>query len=129
MSLQEILRIQNERRARVQTTYEKIFERVKIRINHSAKYGATSCYYDIPQLLYGLPSCDLREAGNFVYKKLRKEGFLVHKITDTMLLINWDSAALDEYKAKKEHQEHQRQLDEIEESRAMEAIEFLANTK
>lgn len=129
MSLQEILRIQNERKARVQSTFEKIFERVKIRINHSAKYGATSCYYDIPQLLYGLPSCDTKEAGNYVYKKLKKEGFIVHKVTDTLLLINWDTAAIDDQKTKLELEEHQRQLEEQEEERNIKTLKFLANTK
>ena len=129
MSLQEILRIQNERKARVQTTYEKIFERVKIRINHSAKYGATSCYYDIPQLLYGLPSCDLKEAGNFVYKKLTREGFDVHRVTDTFLIINWDSASIEEKKARIEQKERDKEQQEKESERAEEIMNFLASTK
>jgi hypothetical protein len=129
MSLQEILRIQNERKARVQTTYDKIFERVKIRINHSAKYGATSCYYDIPQLLYGLPSCDLKEAGTFVYKKLKKEGFDVHRVTDTLLIINWDVASISEKKAKLELAEREKQLEAVEQERSEELLGFLASTK
>lgn len=129
MSLQDIIRIQNERKARTQSTFEKIFERVKIRINHCAKYGATSCYYDIPQLLYGIPSCNLKDAGNYVYKKLKKEGFDVHRLSDTLLVINWGSAVLSDKKVRKEFEDHQKALEEKERERLEEAMGFLANSK
>ena len=129
MSLNEVLRIQKDRKKRVIKTFEKIFERVKIRITHSAKYGATHCYYNIPQLLYGLPSVNIEECADYVYNKLKKEGFVVYRIQTTHFLISWEESVIEEKVREKERKrkekEEQEKIDEIEDQRREELMGFL----
>ena len=133
MSLNDVLRIQKERKKRSEQIFNKIFDRVKIRINHSAKYGATNCYYDIPQLLYGLPSVNLRDCGDFIQKKLKKEGFVVYRLSETYFLISWEESAVEEQvqerKRKEEARKERKRLDDLEDSRREDLMDFLITTK
>ncbi len=131
MSLQQILEIQKDRKKRCDDIYQKIMDRVRIRINHTAKYGGTNCFYDIPQLMYGLPSVDLKACGDFIQKKLKKEGFVVYRISDTFFIISWDTASI-EYAAKrrekaKESADERQRLDEEEHKRIEQMMSYLIN--
>ena len=133
MSLQQILKIQKDRKKRCDDIYLKIMERVRVRINHTAKYGQSNCYYDIPQLMYGLPSVNLKECGDFIQKKLKKEGFVVYRLSDTFFIISWDAASIEDAakrreKAKESAAERQR-LDEEEHKRTEQMMSYLLNNQ
>ena len=133
MSLNNVLRIQRERKKREEGTFQKIHDRVKIRIDHSAKYGGTHCYYNIPQLLYGLPSVDLKKCGDFIQKKLKNEGFVVYRLTPTYFLISWEQYAVEEQKderrRRKEESRNKIKMEKLEDNRREDLMGYLLKSK
>lgn len=133
MSLQEVLKIQKTRKNREKDIFDKIYDRVKIRINHIAKYGRTNCYYDIPQLMYGLPSVDLKDCGDYIQKKLEHEGFVVYRISEVSFLIDWNEASIEEQirikNRKLKEKKKKAQMDEMEKKRTEELMGFLLDSK
>ena len=131
MSLNDVLQIQRNRRDRANKIFYKIFERVKIRINHTAKYGGTHCYYDVPQLLYGLPSVDLGKCADFIEKKLREEGFVVYRLSNTNFLISWEESAIEEQvkerKRRKNEKKEKLKMEKIEDERREDLMSYLIN--
>lgn len=129
MSLNDIIQIQNLRNKRKQDTFDKIYERVKIRINHTAKYGASNCVYEIPTIMYGLPSVDLKECCDFVEKKLKKEGFLIKRLSPISIFIDWEISSIEKVKKKREKRDLEKskykQLDDLETKAMEEMMNFM----
>jgi hypothetical protein len=133
MSLREILTIQRNRKERSNKIFEKIYQRVLKRITHYAKYDRIDCDYNIPQLLYGLPSVDLKKCGDFIEKKLKTEGFIVYRYSDTYFIISWEQSAIDaqnkESKDTKKQEKIKQKMVQVEDKRREELMKYLAKDR
>jgi hypothetical protein len=133
MSLREVLKIQRDRKHRSHKVFDKILDRVRKRITHYAKYGRTNCDYNIPYLLYGLPSVNLKECGDYVEKKLLNEEFVVYRYNDTYFIISWEESVVKENnkrnRERKDQKKHDKHMANIEDKRRDNLLEFMINAK
>lgn len=98
MSLDMVMSIQRKRRFHRLKSYENIFNKVRTRINHYTKFGQTSCYYEIPHIIYGVPHVNMQEIREFIENKLIKEGFIVIRVTSTSIYISWEETIINKQK-------------------------------
>lgn len=103
-TIEEIIDIQNKKLNYQKISYNKIYNRVISRVTHMAQYGKTKCEYTIPPILYGLPKIDTKYACDFIIEKLSSEGYLIERVDDVTISINWD-AKLVQAKKKKEKED------------------------
>lgn len=133
MSLDSIIYIQNKKKERRKKVFNEIFNKVKVRIEHYTKYGHTSCQYDIPAIMYGIPNLQHDEITDFIENKLRNEGFGVYRLSPTSIYISWEEAIIKEQKKrnkiKKQLKEKQRELEKIEDNRNYELMKTLSSMK
>lgn len=132
MSLDNILKIQRERKYRRNLIYGEIYDKVKIRIDHYVKFGKTYCIYEIPYIIYGQPHINFGEIANYLENKLKKEGFGVYRMTPNSLYITWEEAIIDLINKKKYEKSVKRKednyLDSLTEQRNNDLMKSLANT-
>jgi hypothetical protein len=90
MSLKEILELDRDRVRREKVVYHTIYDRLKNKINNSAKVGAKFCIYVIPEFIPGYPLPNIDKTMSYLYRKLYKEGFISIPITKYELFVTWD---------------------------------------
>ena len=131
MSLNSIVNIQYEKRQRRKKMFNEVYEKIKIRINNHTRYGYSSCRYDIPILIYGLPTLNHKEIADYLETKLSDEGFLVIRLKVNSLYISWEEAVVKEQKRlnrrKKELKESRKKLEKTEDSRNIDLMKTISN--
>ena len=79
-----------ERRKNRQEQYLKILQRCwnRIKFISSVHPSATSCWFQIPEFVIGIPPHDMTECSNFVYNNLVKDGFIVKRYNNHIFNIS-----------------------------------------
>lgn len=62
------------------------------RIENAVRFGAVYCIFNVPEILVGYPLYDLNECVMHVMSRLQKNGFKVHYIFPSVLVITWVDA-------------------------------------
>ena len=131
MSLSNIMAIQKQRKIRRNQVFKNIYEKVKIRINHFTKFNQTSCEYQVPYIIYGLPHVNLGDIADYLEKKLKDEGFAVVRVNQIKIYISWEESVVMEQaninKAKRKQKERQKELELLEEKRNKELLRSLVS--
>lgn len=113
-----VMSIQRKRKYQKFKIFNDIFEKVKIRINHYTKFGQTSCYYEIPYLIYGCPHINMKEISEYIESKLRKEGFVIIRLNPTVIYISWEESIVKKQREinnlRFENKEHERLVQQKE---------------
>ncbi len=90
MSLSDILQLEKDRINREKVVFHTIYDRLKNRVNNSAKVGSKFCIYTIPEFIIGYPLTNVDKTMIYLNKKLKKEGFYSIPISRLGILILWD---------------------------------------
>ena len=104
-----IFELNNRRRQkknRDKLIFESILKRSHTRIKLAANQLASSCVYEVPQYIPGLPFFDIKKCLHYLKSKLRKNGFKVHILNTTSLFISWKHIPLDEEEEIERKQKH-----------------------
>lgn len=131
MSLSTIMSIQKQRKTRRLKIFQDIYDKVKLRINHYTKFNQTSCQYQVPYIIYGLPHINLGEITDYLEKKLKDEGFVVVRLNQIGIYISWEeSIIIEQNKINKENKlrkQEERELDMLGEKRNKELLRSLVS--
>jgi len=123
--------IQKQRKNRRIQVFKDIYEKVKVRINHYTKFNQTSCKYQVPYIIYGLPHTNLGDIADYLENKLRDEGFVVVRVNQITIYISWEESIISEQvkmnEIKKKNKRKQKELDDLEESRNRKLLESLVS--
>lgn len=132
MSLERIIRIQEERRERKREIFKEVYSRVEQKINNYASMGSQACYYEIPNFLFGFPLLNVAEVMEYVLARLNKVGFIAFQIENTnYIYISWELSAL-ERKAMQKRRRKKRSkvsIEEEKEKRDDDLIKTLVSSK
>ncbi len=90
MSLSDILQLEKDRINREKVVFRTVYERLKNRVNNSAKVGSKYCVYTIPEFIIGYPLTNVEKTMIYLNKKLKKEGFYSMPISRLEILVLWD---------------------------------------
>jgi len=94
-----IFELNNRRRQkknRDKLIFESILKRSHTRIKLAANQLESSCVYEVPHYIPGLPFFDIKKCLHYLKSKLRKNGFKVHILNTTSLFISWKHIPLEE---------------------------------
>lgn len=89
-TIDEIVNIQKKRTDRIIKIKNKHLCLVKEKIVNYANLGHKECLYVIPQFLIGYPPYDIIDICKYLNKALKKEGFIIHILTNECIYISWD---------------------------------------
>ena len=71
--------------------FEKILDKCYKRINLVAdKSNEISCFFLLPEFVFGIPLYDAQNCAKYIIKKLINEGFMVVYTHPNLLYISWD---------------------------------------
>ena len=71
-------------------TYDKIIDKISIRIKIIAANSLNSFSYEIPQFIPGLPLYNIQNCAEYIIIKLKEHGFNVQYNHPNILFISWD---------------------------------------
>jgi len=86
---EELIKQQYERRKIKHKTFKKILELVEKKIQMSNNCNNYYTWYEIPELLLGLPIYSIKECKKYLIKKLKKNGFKIETYEPNLILILW----------------------------------------
>jgi len=86
---EDLIKQQKEREDRKYLTFDKIYEHVekKICLASSGNYYYT--WFQVPEMLIGLPSYCYKECQTYIMDKLKKNGFETEFFEPNIILIKW----------------------------------------
>lgn len=85
----DLIKSQEEKKKLKENTYKKILERIEKKISIASNSDFYFTYYEVPELLLGLPLYSVKDCIIYVTKKLEKNGFKVNFYEPNVLLISW----------------------------------------
>tara|TARA_Y100000590_G_C15682930_1_gene1000492 strand:- start:776 stop:1249 length:474 start_codon:yes stop_codon:yes gene_type:complete len=89
----DIYKLHKKKRARERERLEhfkNILKRCHRRIKIVSDKMETSCYFVIPEIVFGIPLYNNTECANFLVESLRNNGFIVNYIHPNLLYISWE---------------------------------------
>ena len=107
-TVEAVVGLQKKRNERNENLKLKLLNQVKTKIGNYANFGRTECFIQIPSFQFGEPQYKVKDITRHIYRKLSNEGFIVKKINDECLYINWDMNKITEHlnsKIKKKEEE------------------------
>ncbi len=85
----ELIKQQEERKKQKRKTFNKILKLVEKRILMSSNSNNYYTWYEVPELILGLPIYNIHECKSHLIKKLKKNGFKTELYEPNLILITW----------------------------------------
>lgn len=79
-----------EKKNRANECFEKVLEICHRKIKCAAENQQVRCFIEVPCFVLGYPLFDFTKCVEFVYEKLKKNGFLIKYYFPKHLYISWD---------------------------------------
>ena len=89
ISINEIHKIEDNRKKIKKETYKKIYEQVSKKIKNAVELGQKNVFIRIPTFVLGLPSYDIEKACIYIQRQFTNGGFYVCKTSEIDLYISW----------------------------------------
>ncbi len=108
MSLYDIIEIQQSKKDRDIKLYKEIYDKVRMKINSHASFGALACVYKIPSLIFGYPFIKIPNVMEYLLLKLNHEGFIAISLPHSYseIFISWELTSVLKAKIKKEQEKN-----------------------
>jgi hypothetical protein len=91
----DVFKRTHEIRMRREQTMQLVTERCMRYILKCAEHEHTSCIYEVPEVVLGLPTYNLTDCVRFVQQQLERRGFKVSYIFPRTLIISWEQPSND----------------------------------
>ena len=105
MSLEHIIKIEDDRHLRQNELYNKIYGLVTDKINKYVQLGAKTCFYKVPQFIFGYPLINIEKTMDFLLRKLNHKGFVAFQQDHQTIYISWEISKVLRSELKKERAE------------------------
>ena len=86
---EDLIKQQKEREDRKYVTFDKIYTHVEKKICLASNGNYYYTWFQVPEILIGLPSYSHTECQKYVIKKLKKDGFETEFFEPNIILIKW----------------------------------------
>lgn len=106
MNLEDIVKIQEERRNREVNLFQDLYERASSKIKNYVSMGSQACVYQVPSFVFGYPLIDVPKATEYLLARLNHEGFIAFQVENSdKIYISWELSALERHKMAKRRKE------------------------
>lgn len=85
----DLIKQQKDRESRKLITYDKIYNHIEKKISMASSGNYYFTWYQIPEILIGLPTYSLSDCLSYIKKRLNKDGFEVIIYEPNILYISW----------------------------------------
>ena len=90
ISVQDIQKIENVRKAIRKETYKKIYEQFCKRIKYHVELGLKNVTLSVPSFVMGCPTFDRTKACDYLIRQLKNGGFNVNRLSSTDIHVDWN---------------------------------------
>lgn len=101
LNIYDLYRDINEKKDKKNISYNQVLYKIHDKIKRAAEKERYKFVYEIPEVVFGLPSYDLNMCIAYIMKQLRSNGFLVKYYFPKILYISWDPREIRDYKKQK----------------------------
>ena len=101
LNIYDLYRNINERKEKKNISYNEVLYKIHDKIKRAAEKERYKLVYEIPEVVFGLPTYDLNMCIAYIMKQLRSNGFLVKYYFPKILYISWDPREIRDYKKQK----------------------------
>lgn len=101
LNIYDLYRDINEKKDKKNVSYNQVLYKIHDKIKRAAEKERYKFVYEIPEVVFGLPSYDLNMCIAYIMKQLRSNGFLVKYYFPKILYISWDPREIRDYKKQK----------------------------
>ena len=101
ITVTELWAMRSKKRYNRKATFEQILARVHKRMRMVAEHNALNCFYEVPNMIFGMPLFDIAECVEFIVGSLRASGFFVQTVPSHIgiIYISWSPADIRPRKA------------------------------
>lgn len=86
---EDLIKQQKEREDRKYLTFDKIYTHVEKKICSASAGNYYYTWFQVPEMLIGLPSYCYKECQTYIMSKLKKNGFETEFFEPNIILIKW----------------------------------------
>lgn len=86
---EDLIKQQKEREDRKYLTFDKIYTHVEKKICSASSGNYYYTWFQVPEMLIGLPSYCYKECQTYIIGKLKKDGFETEFFEPNIILIKW----------------------------------------
>ena len=101
LNIYDLYRNINEKKDKKNVCYNEVLYKIHDKIKRATEKERYKLVYEIPEVVFGLPSYDLNMCIAYIMKQLRSNGFLVKYYFPKILYISWDPREIRDYKKQK----------------------------
>ena len=105
--INKLHQIQDHRENKRNSFYQTILQKCYSRIDWVSRYHSfsTSCCYEIPEFVPGIPPHDMDLCIKYIYNSLLSNGFKVKYVSKNILYISWKKNELRNFKTQQKNKE------------------------
>lgn len=89
MNIQDIQKIEDQRRKLKKDIYIAIYEQFSRKIKNAVQLNQKQTCLRVPAFLIGFPSYDILKASHYLERQLVRSGFQVTKMSDIDFYVTW----------------------------------------
>jgi hypothetical protein len=102
ISVHEIHKIERIRKTIRKETYTKIYDQFSKKIRYHVEIGLKSVVLSVPSFVMGCPTFDRKKAADYLCRQFVNGGFIVDRLSQTDLYVDWNIKAHTKKKKKAE---------------------------
>lgn len=101
ISVGELYAMRTKKKACKKETFEYVLKKVHSRMRTVAAHNALNCFYEVPNMIFGMPLFSVEECVEYITGSLRAAGFLVQLVPSHpgIIYISWSPADIKPRKA------------------------------
>ena len=104
LNIYDLYKERNEKKDKQKDTFDKVLLKCHNYIKNASKFHY-SCYYDVPEVIVGLPLYSISECIQYLLKNLKANGFIVNYIYPKTIFICWDPKRINTKDIEEKHEE------------------------
>jgi len=91
LSVQEVVRIDKEKKAQRKELYKVIYEQLSAKIRSAAAMGQKQIFLRVPAFLIGFPTYDVAAAARYIARQFDRGGFHVQQVNERDIYVSWST--------------------------------------
>lgn len=101
INIYDLHRVINSKKERKKVIYNHVLAQLHKKIQQYAEQEQVNIFYDVPEMVQGLPLYNINKCMAYMIKELRANGFLVKYYYPRTLYVSWDMLEITEFKRHK----------------------------
>ena len=89
LDINSLFETTNHKTLRRLETYDGILKKCHTRIKYYSKFEKTTCFFAIPEFIFGVPLYNVVELRTYMMNSLEKNGFKLMYLHPNWLMIDW----------------------------------------